>query len=538
MSSISRRGFLAASAAGVLAGVSLVGCSPKSAKDASDKAAPEKVSLKPADETKETEVLVVGLGASGIMAATSAAKQGARVLAIDCASDMTGTGNINTTAPTAFGSKAQAEANPQNPVTVEEAFKYIYKETRYQESGKVLRAMLDCSGEAIDAAVEAGMPFMFVNAAATEDTEFKNKAGCLYLAKGEERARIWTHMLESAGVEVLFNAQAVAGLTTDEGAYKGIRAETAGKQVDIIARNVILCSGGFLANEEMVKQYYSGATLLSCGMPSALGYGANIAMGFGAAMGKNFSTSINEFGGSNALASPMHAREAGEACNEALRLQILGLPLFDSHGNRFTDEGILNGHAMYSAEPLIRESTYYLLCDQAFIDQVKSLPYGNFIDTSEPTNVANTLVDLQLSHIEQDIDEAISQGWAAKASSVEELAKVFELEHLSASVKEYNAYCEAGFDEQFYKDQKYLIGMNEPPFYLIQYNPAGYLSLGGIKVDERCRAIDEENNPIEHVYVAGTDADLWSVPYTLGGSANGFSIASGWLAGRCAAQDL
>ena len=101
---------------------------------------------------------------------------------------------------------------------------------------------------------------------------------------------------------------------------------------------------------------------------------------------------------------------------------------------------------------------------------------------------------------------------------------------------QYNQYCDAGVDDQFYKTAEYLIAMNEAPYYLIQYNPAGYLTLGGIKTNEKCQALDAENEVINNLYIAGTDADLWGVPYALGGSANGFCLASGWLAGESAAE--
>lgn len=534
MQDVSRRSFLTGAATlAALGAIGLAGCSPSGSKGDPES---EGSQLKTADETVDTEVLVVGLGASGAMAATAAAQGGAKVLAIDVATAMSGTGNVSTTAPAAFGSKAQAEANPAVQVTVQDAFEYLYPLTHYQENGGLLREMLRCSGIAIDTAVAAGMPFMYANTLVPASAPFKNKVGCIYLVHGEDRAAIWEKMMADAGVETRFGLSAEAALVDDDGKIAGIQCTSNDSVVDIKADKVILCTGGFISNEDMVSEYYAGAKIVSCGQPKAQGVGAKIAMGLGAQMGKNFSTSVNEFGGSNVKASPQNAREADQECSSALRLQILGLPVFDNHGSRFMNEGILNGHAMYSGEPLIRASTYYALCDQAFIDRIKSEPYGNFIDTSEPTNVANTLVDLQLTDIEDAIDEAVTQGWAAKADTVAELADVFGLENLEATMEQYNGYCEAGFDDQFYKDSQYLVAMTKPPYYLIQYNPAGYLTLGGIKTNEKCQALDADNNIVDNLYVAGTDADLWSVPYALGGSANGFCLASGWLAGESAAK--
>ena len=526
--SLSRRSFVAGTAAVAAAGILATPLVHTEAALASEA---------PVEEL-QCDILVCGLGASGVTAAVAAGREGAKVIAIETAPSLEGAGgSTHCTAPAMFGSKAQNDANPDVPVTEQEAFEYIYPLTHYQENGALLREMIRRSAVVVDELVAAGMPFMFANTTVDADAPFKNKVGCLYQVRGAERGAIWEQMMADAGVEVHYGTTAESALVGDDGTMAGVRCATDDGYVDIYAASTILCCGGFISNPEMVAQYCGGAKLLSCGMPADKGDGTKIALSLGAQMGKNFSTSVNEFGGSNAKAAPQDARGATAECNTALRLQILGLPVFDTHGDRFMDEGIMNGHVMYSAEPLIRNSTYYALCDQAFIDRIKSEPYGNFIDSSEPTNVANMLVDLQLENIEADVDADVEEGWAAKGT-LAEVAAAFGLEHLEESVAQYNAYCEAGLDEQFYKTPEYLIPMTQEPFYLIEYNPAGYLTMGGIKCDAGCRALDANNDPVPHLYVAGTDADLWSVPYVLGGSAHGFCLSSGWLAGETAAKDL
>lgn len=55
--------------------------------------------------------------------------------------------------------------------------------------------------------------------------------------------------------------------------------------------------------------------------------------------------------------------------------------------------------------------------------------------------------------------------------------------------------------------------------------------------DESCRVVNENNDIIQGLYVAGVDGDFWSVPYYQGGSCNGLALASGVLAGKTAATD-
>ena len=530
--SMNRRAFVAGAATATVVGIAGGAISAQ----AEEAVATEEAGA--ADETLECDVLVCGLGASGATAAVAAARGGAKVIAIEAAGDITGAGGTShCTAPAMFGSKAQNEANPEVPVTEQAAFEYIYPLTHYQENAPLLREMIRCSATVVDEMVAAGFPFLFANTTVDADADFKNKVGCIYMSSGAERGALWEAMWDDAGVDYRYGVTAESAIPGDDGNLAGIHCSTAAGTVDIMAKKVILCCGGFISNSEMVKQYYAGAEIVSCGMPADKGDGTNIALSLGAQMGKNFSTSVNEFGGSNLKASPQSARGADDPCNSALRLQILGLPAFDKHGNRFIDEGIMNGHVMYSGEPLLRNSTYYILADQAFIDRIESEPYGNFIDTSEPTNVANYLVDLELTDMEEAVDEAVEQGWAAKGT-LAEVAEAFGLENLEASVAKYNEYCEAGVDEQFYKTPEYLTALTQEPYYLIEYNPSGYLTLGGIKCDAGCRALDANNDIVPNLFVAGTDADLWSVPYALGGSAHGFSLSSGWLAGETAAKEI
>ena len=88
-----------------------------------------------------------------------------------------------------------------------------------------------------------------------------------------------------------------------------------------------------------------------------------------------------------------------------------------------------------------------------------------------------------------------------------------------------------------YKDAAYMKdAVLQPPFYAVQEELSCWLTLGGIKTNGKFQALGEDNMPIEGLYIAGADADLWGVPYYQGGSAQGFCFVSGFLAGEAAAE--
>ena len=61
--------------------------------------------------------------------------------------------------------------------------------------------------------------------------------------------------------------------------------------------------------------------------------------------------------------------------------------------------------------------------------------------------------------------------------------------------------------------------------------------MGGIKCAAVLHALDAKNDVIPGLLVVGADADLFTSPYYAPGSANGFAIGSGLIAGEQAAKE-
>ena len=74
--------------------------------------------------------------------------------------------------------------------------------------------------------------------------------------------------------------------------------------------------------------------------------------------------------------------------------------------------------------------------------------------------------------------------------------------------------------------------MATAPFYIFEYAPSAWGTNGGIKVDASLRALDENNEPIEGLYIAGVDTgSMYSMPYYDNpGSSVGLALGSGVLA--------
>ena len=539
---MSRRSFLglgALSAAG-LAALGLAGCAPQAKDDApaTDGAdAPAAEALPPADAEETCDVVVVGLGTSGLVAASAAAKEGAQVIGLDRANSMAATNAAMVSGVWAIESTPEL-AEP-NYLTVKDMFDFIWTGTHYQTNAPLLRNVLPASGKGIDLMIEGGVPFMFAFQGADENTLMLNRGGHIYATAGAERAEALQGMLDKFGVDSRWDAE-VTNLLIEDGKVVGVRYQDGSKAIDVKATNTIIATGGFIQNEDMLREYYSGAVMYGTGNQYNDGAGIKLAQSAGAQMGKNFSTSINESGACNMKSSARFV--SLEDCNAT---PVFSLPLFgglmvNKHGSRFMDEGTMAKHTMYCGEPLLREGVYYMVIDDGLIQELSTTPIMDFISEDAFGNMAPGVQmgfeGKTLTALPDMVQQGIDEGWIWKADTAEALAEAVGMENLADTIATYNEYCAAGVDDEMFKEEQFLRAVDTGSLYVVELDIAAWVTLGGIKTDGFCRAVDADANVIDGLLVAGVDGDFWAVPYFEGGSAQGFCVGSGYLAGVTAAQ--
>lgn len=527
----SRRAFLAGSVlAGVgLAGAGLSGCSPQGEVAESSVESP----LGAPDVEMSTDVLVVGLGTAGMMAALGAAEKGVNVIGAEKVSSMAGTTNASTHGAWVVGSSLQAGC--ADPITIEEAMSYFQGGTNYQFSSQALRSILEASGKAADMLMKGGFTFEtspFFKA--SKDSPMINRGAHDYMFPAEERGPLFQRLLDNAGVETLFDT-AGSSLIIEDGCVAGVRFDRKGETLDVRAKAVVLATGGFLDNFEMASKYLAtGYPAVSIDPAPSTGEGVAMALEAGAQIGKTFSVVLNEYGGANEKASPQNSRSIGSsmAGNDMLRFVHFGGLLVDKNGDRFVDEGYVAENPFFSGEPLVRAGRYYAICDEPFMKRLATEPYADFFATGKMKSAAK---DMVLSDVAEQFEKAQDEGWAF-AGELTDVADHFGLTNLERTVEEYEACVEAGADLQLYKNPKYLFPVAKAPFYAIELQPSAYQTIGGIKCNATCQALDPQGNAIAGLYVAGGDADVYSSPYYLNGTANGFSLGSGLVAGWAAGE--
>ena len=282
-------------------------------------------------------------------------------------------------------------------------------------------------------------------------------------------------------------------IVNGRGRVVGVSVSVGESQQYIKARRaVVLTSGGFGANKEMMAQHCPA--FLRCGVF----IGTEGDDGSGIKMGQSVG---------------VDTRLMGES--------IAYLPVYYPYENLAKGILVNNKGQRYAGE-----------------DQ-----YGDPVGVLTARDFPDSWVVIDQGIMDELPDNAIEKlNVSGKASSVEELARIMKIPSLllGNTVAEYNNMCEQGEDLQFKKNKKYLSGIKKPPFYALNYSAdvIWYIPKGGLKVNAQAQAIDPKGNPVPGLYCAGSVANQVVGQYYPGsGTLNGQALIFGRIAGQNSAAE-
>ena len=493
-----------------------------------------------ADETYDVDVCVIGCGGSGFMASITAGKLGAKVLTIEKANSVAGVNGIKVSGPFAVRTSVLEAKEGGTTLEVEDVFNHVMNYTHWTPNPALMHRCLDESKNAVENLVGIGYDMQEANF--RFETPFIGEKGGFHLIKNalEDRVELWNKALEEAGVEVLFNTTAT-GLLMDGDKAVGVTAKKAdGTSVTVNAKAVIIASGGYLGNRDLQEKFLKTRKLNAAAGGNSLctGDGIMMAEDAGAVLCKTFGYCPCEYGGTNSKAS-RPAKQDKYDQNLAFKFGLYGNLLVDAEGKRFINEGLLCDYPMsYGSEQIILNAPWYGIVDQAYVDAMSTIGLYDYTIAkgAEPVEgkwfIGNYFKGRILDKLPEDIEEGIREGWLAKADTLEELAEKFGLTDLPATVAKYNEYCDKGVDEEFGTNPWYLSKIEKGPFYAVQCEPSAWSTFGGIRTDDKLRALKADNTPMEGLYVVGTDnGSLYYSPYyDVPGFCYGLCVDSGYIA--------
>lgn len=528
---LSRRGFLTGSAAvGALAAFGLAGCSPaasgdkaasSSKKDAAKTTWRDQPEAPEITETVEADLVVVGAGNGGIVAAATAAQNGAKVIVLEKAGQIA-------QAREAIGA-LNAEADHQEDVAK------LMNHANQVESGDanmlMYKTWAEKSGEMITWMKETlepkGMCFPF-EWHAPDDPHAYYPAMCYNPIMGEympdgPNSGAYAHLevladvfTNDLGGEIRFNTPAQQLVQDESGKVTGVIALDAdGKGIQFNAsKGVIICTGGYGANTEMLNDLAEGNTKW-CGLTSATtetGDGIRMALWAGAQL---------EAGGAAMIWNRAILPDGFEFNDDRMGGDIFlpGSQPFlhvNINGERFMNED--QCYPMSYAAGANQPGHYsWIVWDGDYWEDIQKFDTGGCSRlTPAPSGTAFNADVYDCEQITKEhldsfwLDPRLENGSLKKADTLDELAKAMEFDAeqtatFKATVERYNQMADAGEDTDFGKPAYRLSDVKTAPFYAARIAGALLVTIHGVITDVNSQPLNEAGKPIEGLYVCGND---------------------------------
>lgn len=532
MEKISRKSFvkgaLGLGAVGILAGCG--SSADSTAASASSTAAPaEKKEFTFADTVRwdaQYDVVVMGMGAAGMVAAKTAADNGAKVVIVEKCEEGKAGGN------TKVCGQLFAYANGDK-----DAAKSYYT---------ALAGGRDIEPEIIDAISEgvANMADILADEFGFNKDEYMDWTGVNVVGTnmgamspeypempGHEKMALWTtHAGASDGylyqglkqnvtdrvdaIDVWYSSPAKS-LIQDPvtKTVVGVTVERDGKEMNIRALNgVCICTGGFECNKEMVQHYLNVINYAARGGQYNTGDGIKMAQAVGADLWH-----MDCYEGLFGLGSVTYPVEEGIPCDMIATLAQNAVNtgaaiLVGTDGDRFVNESetVRHGHLYENGiweNPTFPEKVWYII-DETQKGEIEA---------------AGAMPEEQLAKLTAyDSIDALAEGIGV------------DKDRLTKTIKNYNSFANNGEDYKCGREAQYMRAFDGKKYYAM-YMVSGLLNTqGGPKRSANAEVLDTQGNPIPHLYSAGECGGITVCMYQ-GGTNSAECITFGRIAGKNAA---
>ncbi len=494
------------------------------------------------------DVIVVGLGGSGILSYAAAADEGATVFGIEAAGEIGGN-SVSTYGPMVVNSKNLNELynNGENNIDADEVYQTWIDYVESEEKADVIYRTVYENGEIMDYYMD-NFDFSFDGKAFGGESGFLpsfvkpewDKEWIVFTADedntkwydlGPDKLWQFQNALDKAKAMNEKNDYMVE-LTADElifdedGNVVGVHAVYHdGTEYEIYGKTVILATGGFLGNDEMMEEVF-GSTIHAIG--DTVNKGTGIEMGLSAG-GTTYAldtlpmTHISQI--PNLIKDDsLTADEKTVLTSMALTTDVSALKEDGSFYQNLDDTGTSEGDSSELTVGIVYAPGfhYYNIYSQEDIDNIRTNGLSETQAASAPI--------------------ALTSGGTVQAGEpIETIDHIMEV-----GIETKNVYKGTASElaEQLGMDKETTIaslGDDETVYYLVECAGYAYGTVGGLDVDVNCNVLREDGTPIENLFAVGQDSEgvenVGGKPYTpWAGQAQMWMFVSGKIAGETAAN--
>ena len=493
------------------------------------------------DSTVDADVVIVGAGGAGMTAAITAAAEGKSVVIVESqpmvgGNSVRATGGMNAgktvyqdenefgesagvekTLKTAAEKYADNETITALAKTVSEQWAaYQANPTGYFDSvelmeldtmigGKgindpeLVETLCANSADAIDWLDEHGITLHNVSSfggASVKRIHRPVNAEGKTVSVGSYMIPLLEENCKKAGVQILLNTTANEILTDANGAAVGVKATgSTGETVTVNAKAVVLTTGGFGANLDMVVKYKPELKgFMTTNAAGIQGQGIEMAEAIGAATVDMDQIQIH----------PTVEANTAALITEGLRGD--GAVLINAEGKRFIDE--VGTRDVVSAAEIAQTGSYsWLVVDQAMVD-------------------ASSV-----------IQGYIKKGYTVTGATYEELGKAMGVDAtaFAETMEKWNGYVEAKNDPDFGRTS-FANPLNTAPYYAVKVTAGVHHTMGGLKINANTEVLNEKGEVIPGLFAAGEVTGGVHGANRLGGNAVADFTVFGRIAGAAASD--
>ncbi|OGO32484.1 MAG: hypothetical protein A2Z29_06685 [Chloroflexi bacterium RBG_16_56_11] len=462
----------------------------------------------------KAQIVIIGGGGAGLAAAVEAVERGASdIIVIEKRAALGGNSAL---AGGLFACESPVQIRQRIMADKDYLFKKAMDWAHWCTSPALLRAFINKSGDTIKWLEEKGLEFDLIHFYPNQQPPVQHNPR----GNGAHLIQVLAGQCRQSGVQIFLQAEAIKIQRDKEGKVAGVLAVKEGQEIEIKAGSVLVTTGGFAGNSELMDRYFPHHRgLAHSGLPLH-GDGIALAAGTGAAI-ENSATLLKEGPRYDLHRWPLMALERDPAT-----LWV------NKNGERFTDEST-GYHIFECANAVMRQPEK--LCFTLLDTRVR-----RYFEREGLKLVRRSGGD-EAGSVRAELEKAFHEGMKADkvriSGSWDDIADWIGAEKnvLKNTVARYNSSCRRGYDALFAKERKYLLPLNIAPYYAIKDLTVVLDTIGGIRINERMEVLDPRNIPIPGLYAAGVVTSGWEPEIycsELSASAFGFAVNSGRIAGE------
>lgn len=443
-------------------------------------------------QAESFDVVVIGSGGAGLSAGIMAKEAGAKTVVLEKQAYLGGNTNFASGGMNAAGTKQQLAAGVTND-SPEIFFRDTMKGGHNLNNPALLKVFTENAKYSEEWLLDLGADFCFRKGRGGGQSVARSHGPCDGSPVGPEVLRVLLKKADSIGLDIRKQNQ-VVDIGMKDGKISSVKVKTPKGVETLDAKAVVLATGGFGANLDMVTKYRPELKGFSTtNHPGAQGEGLELAAKLGAGF-----TDIEQI-----QIHPTVVKKDGHLISESMRSR--GGILLNHDGNRFCNElltrDVVSQHVLAQ-----KGGEAFLVYDQSIFDSNK-LSRGYY-----------------------------EHGYSVKGDTLEDLAKKLDMPVENVK-KTFEAYWEAhktGVDKAFGRPEM-VIALDKGPWYAAKITPGIHHTMGGVTIDPETHVLTKDGKVIQGLFAAGEVTGGVHGGNRIGGNAVTDIVTFGRIAGTNAA---